>query len=54
MEKYSAYNPSTDYTHRRSVGEVAALHGELLVRAAANAVFAGCETTLVRGDMAEE
>lgn len=48
---YSASNPSTDHTHHRSVGKVAALHGGLPVRAAPKAVFQRRETTLVRGNM---
>jgi len=47
----SASNPSTDHTHHRSVGEVAALHGGLPIRAAPKAVFQRRETTLVPGTM---
>jgi hypothetical protein len=48
---YSASNPSTDHTHHRSVGEVAALYGGLPVRAAPKAVYQRREATLVRGNM---
>jgi hypothetical protein len=43
---YSASNTSTDHTHYRSVGEVAALHGGLPVRAAPKAVYQRREATL--------